>query len=133
MVSEKDRFQVPGFRENEEQGTRIKEQGGQSKITINKDIGHEFAQDFPSQLDSYLDWVTEPGRTQSEQSFLESTNAYFGLTPPGLIPEVFAPGIVSDSTWAEHCQVAVSPNGKEIYWSAWSSRYPPADIAMKNS
>ncbi len=58
---------------------------------------------------------------------------YFGLKPPGLIPEVFAPGIVSDTTWAEHCQLAVSPNGNEIYWSAWSSRYPPADTAYKNS
>ena len=65
--------------------------------------------------------------------FLETKDAYFGLTPPGLIPEVFAPGIVSDSTWAEHCQVAVSPEGKEIYWSAWSSKYPPADTTMKNS
>jgi WD40-like Beta Propeller Repeat len=71
--------------------------------------------------------------SQQEQNFLETKDAYFGLTPPDLIPEVFAPGIVSDTTWAEHCQVAVSPNGKEIYWSAWSSKYPPADTAMKNS
>ena len=62
---------------------------------------------------------------QTEQRFLETKNAYFGLTPPGLIPEVFAPGIVSDSTWTEHCQVAVSPKEDEIYWSAWSSKYPP--------
>jgi hypothetical protein len=65
--------------------------------------------------------------TQTEKDFLETKDAYFGLTPPGLIPEVFAPGIVSDSTWAEHCQVAVSPKGNEIYWSAWSSKYPKAD------
>lgn len=71
--------------------------------------------------------------TQSEQNFLETKDAYFGLTPPGLIPEVFAPGIVSDSTWAEHCQVAVSPKGDEIYWSAWSSKYPPADTSRRNS
>lgn len=70
---------------------------------------------------------------QTEYSFLNSKDAYFGLTPPGLIPEIFAQGIVSDSTWAEHCQVAVSPDGKEIYWSAWSSRYPPADTSMRNS
>lgn len=63
--------------------------------------------------------------SQSEKNFLDTEDAYFGLTPPELIPEVFAPGIVSDSTWAEHCQLAVSPDGKEIYWSAWSSKYPP--------
>ena len=70
--------------------------------------------------------------TQTEKNFLDSKDAYFGLTPPGLIPEVFAPNIVSDSSWAEHCQVAVSPKGDEIYWSAWSSKYPPAN-GMKNS
>lgn len=71
--------------------------------------------------------------TQRENTFLETPDAYFGLKPPGLMPEVFAPGIVSDSTWAEHCQLAVSPDGKEIYWSAWSSQYPPSDTTMKNS
>lgn len=64
---------------------------------------------------------------QSEKSFLESNDAYFGLMPPGLTPEVFAPNIASDSTWAEHCQVAVSPNGKEIYWSAWTGAYKTED------
>jgi WD40 repeat protein len=52
---------------------------------------------------------------------------YFGLKPPGLTPEVFAPDIVSDSTWAEHCQVAVSPKGDEIYWSAWTGAYKTED------
>ena len=65
--------------------------------------------------------------TQTEKHFLETEDAYFGLTPPGLIPEVFAPGIASDSTWAEHCQVAVSPDGKEIYWSAWTGAYKSED------
>ncbi len=64
---------------------------------------------------------------QRKKSFLESDDAYFGLTPPGLIPEVFAPNIASDSTWAEHCQVAVSPDGKEIYWSAWTGAYKTED------
>ena len=71
--------------------------------------------------------------TRTDIHFLESKDAYFGMTPPGLIPEVFAPGIVSDSTWAEHCQLAISPDGKEIYWSAWSSKYPPADTTTRNS
>ncbi|MEN8250335.1 MAG: hypothetical protein ABFS32_15485 [Bacteroidota bacterium] len=65
--------------------------------------------------------------TQTEKNFLDSQDAYFGLTPPGLIPEVFAPGIVSDSTWAEHCQVAISPSGDEIFWSAWTAEYKTED------
>jgi Tol biopolymer transport system component len=52
---------------------------------------------------------------------------YLGRTPPGLVPEVFAPGIVSSPEWAEHCQLAVSPQGNEIVWSAWSSKYPSAE------
>ena len=65
--------------------------------------------------------------TSTETNFLNSKDAYFGLTPPGLIPEVFAPDIASDSTWAEHCQVAVSPKGDEIYWSAWTGDYKTED------
>lgn len=59
--------------------------------------------------------------TRPKQSFLETKDAYFGLTPPGLIPEVFAPGIVSDSSWREHCQLAISPKGDEIYWSRFAN------------
>jgi hypothetical protein len=65
--------------------------------------------------------------TKTSTNFLETEDAYFGLNPPGLIPEVFAPGIVSDSTWAEHCQLAVSPKGDEIYWSAWTGAYKTKD------
>jgi len=52
----------------------------------------------------------------SEQGFLESKDACFGLTLTGLTPQVFARGIVSDSTRAEHCQVAVSPDGKYLFF-----------------
>ncbi|MCF8235586.1 MAG: VCBS repeat-containing protein [Bacteroidales bacterium] len=48
--------------------------------------------------------------------FLKSKDAYFGLKLPALTPEVIAPGIVSDSTWAEHCQVAVTPDGNKLYF-----------------
>ncbi len=61
------------------------------------------------------------------QNVLDTESTYFGLEAPGIIPEVFAPGIVSDSTWAEHCQVAISPKGDEIYWSAWTSVYRTED------
>jgi len=60
-------------------------------------------------------------------SFLDSDDAYFGLTAPGLTPKVFAPGIVSDSSWAEHCNIAFSPRGDEIYWSAWTADYQTED------
>jgi len=56
----------------------------------------------------------------TQNDFLETEDAYFGLKPPGLIPEVFAPGIVSDTSWAEHCQIAISPKGDEIFWSKFA-------------
>jgi hypothetical protein len=65
--------------------------------------------------------------SESGKSIIDTKDAYFGQTPPGLIPEVFAPGIVSDTSWAEHCQVAVSPNGDEIFWSAWTGEYKTED------
>jgi len=63
------------------------------------------------------------------QDFPILKGEYFGLTPPGIVSEVFAPGIASDSTWAEHCQVAISPKGDEIFWSAWTGEYKTEDGA----
>jgi Tol biopolymer transport system component len=47
-----------------------------------------------------------------------STVVDYGFEPPGLEPEIFAPGIVS-TTHQEHSTPAVSPDGQEIYWSLW--------------
>lgn len=38
---------------------KINEAGGEGKITINKDSGHEFVKDFPDLLDQYLGWIIE--------------------------------------------------------------------------
>jgi len=64
---------------------------------------------------------------QTTQEFPVLKGDYLGQKPPGIIPEVFAPGIVSDTSWAEHCQVAISPSGDEIFWSAWTSMYKTED------
>lgn len=37
----------------------INKHGGQKKITINKNMGHEYAEDFPNLLDEYLKWIIE--------------------------------------------------------------------------
>jgi hypothetical protein len=60
---------------------------------------------------------------QESQEFPILKGKYLGQKLPGIVPEVFAPGIVSDTSWWEHCQVAVSPEGDEIYWSAWTTKY----------
>lgn len=44
-------------------------------------------------------------------------NTYFGQKPPGLIPEVFAPGIISINGRYEHA-ISFSPTLNEVYFSA---------------
>lgn len=45
-----------------------------------------------------------------------NTISYLGQKPPGLVPEIFAPGIVSTEMY-NHSSVSISPDGKEIYWA----------------
>ncbi len=44
--------------------------------------------------------------------------SYIGQKPPGFEPEFFAPGIVT-TRHHEHSSPAFSPDGNEIYWSAF--------------
>jgi hypothetical protein len=41
---------------------------------------------------------------------------YLGQKPPGMIPEIFAPGIISNSDFLEYC-LTFSSDGKEIYFN----------------
>ena len=43
---------------------------------------------------------------------------YLGQKPPGLVPEVFAPGIISTSELNER-DVSFSSDGKELYFTQW--------------
>jgi Tol biopolymer transport system component len=43
---------------------------------------------------------------------------YLGQTPPGEIPVVFAPGIVSTDTTIEHGSPTFSLDGNEVYWQS---------------
>lgn len=49
--------------------------------------------------------------------FPELKGTYFGLKRPGLVPEIFAPGIVS-SHHLEHGWPIFFPGGNEIHWSS---------------
>ncbi len=44
---------------------------------------------------------------------------YLGQAPPGKRPEPFAPGIINTKD-KNHSSVAVSPDGKKMYWSLFS-------------
>lgn len=56
---------------------------------------------------------TENPNTQEDDSSTNE-NLYLGQKPPGLIPEPFAPGIVTTPTW-EYCG-GFTPNLKEFYF-----------------
>lgn len=49
---------------------------------------------------------------------------YLGQTPPGNVPEVFAPGIVSTEK-LEHSSPVFTSDLKEVYWAAVA--YPPSE------
>ena len=47
---------------------------------------------------------------------------YLGQKPPGLTPEIFAPGIIS--TEHEEFKAVFSPDGKELYYQLWGAPFP---------
>jgi hypothetical protein len=58
------------------------------------------------------------GGVTAKEDFPVLKGPYLGQKPPGLRPEIFAPGIVS-TEHKEHSTLAFSPDGTEIYWSIW--------------
>jgi hypothetical protein len=63
---------------------------------------------------------TEPATVSASTSKLPSASGlsgpYLGQAPPGMTPEVFAPGIVSDPSLFEYCGT-FSPDGGEYYFN----------------
>ena len=51
-----------------------------------------------------------------QKDFPELKGSYLGQKPPGLTPEIFAKGIVSNDLY-NHCTINISPDGSEIYWA----------------
>jgi len=59
----------------------------------------------------------------SHSSTIESP--YFGQKPPGLIPEIFAPGVISLNGRYEH-GISFSPSLDEVYFSANKKNEDPS-------
>ncbi len=68
-------------------------------------------------------WMPFLLNAQTIEDFPVLKGKYLGQKTPGCNPEVFAPGIVSDTSWAEHCQIAISPKDDEIFWSVYTDIY----------
>lgn len=67
-------------------------------------------------------------KTQASSVFPIYKGAYLGQKPPGMVPEVFAPGIISKTGNHLHSCISISPDGKEIYFS-----YRAYEPEVKNS
>ncbi len=63
----------------------------------------------------FLLLLTAIGISAQGTDFPKLSGPYLGQTPPVKEPVLFAPGIVSNGS--NHSSVAISPNGKELYWS----------------
>jgi len=57
-------------------------------------------------------FMSNKGYSQNKSPMLEGP--YLGQKPPGLVPEVFAPGVISTKGW--EYGVVFAPSMKEIYW-----------------
>lgn len=57
----------------------------------------------------------------------QATGRYFNQKPPGLRPELFAPGIIS-TKYYEHSAPAFSPDGQTVLWTVIYERQKPARL-----
>ncbi len=71
--------------------------------------------------------VPSPQAAQ-RQRFEDLTGPYLGQKPPGLTPAVFAPGLVS--TGAFERDVAITPEGREIYFSMVGPGYAHSGVVV---
>ena len=54
---------------------------------------------------------------KKEADFPELKGPYLGQKPPGMTPEIFAPGVISRDDYFEHSAAVFSPDLSEVYWS----------------
>ncbi len=60
--------------------------------------------------------------TCTTPDFPALSGPYLGQKPPGMTPEIFAPGIIS--TGYDEFKAVFSPDGKELYYQLWGAPYP---------
>ena len=77
--------------------------------------------------------IAAPGTAFAEQdpAFVASSGAYLGQPPPGLTPQIFAPGLIS--TGAPEFHPAFSPDDKRIYFSRMDATFTSSILMMKET
>jgi len=69
-----------------------------------------------------LNTVFAQENSANDPDFPTLGNRYLGQKPPGLIPELFAPGIVSTEEYVE-AGGDFTPDMKEFYFSRYGGKY----------
>jgi len=59
--------------------------------------------------------LTAAGSSSGDLEFPDLAGPYLGLKPPGLMPEIFAPGVVSTEAW--EAAPTFSPDGNELFFT----------------
>ena len=72
--------------------------------------------------------ATGCGAPITGDDFPELTGAYFGQTPPGAEPELFAPGLIT--TGLPTRDIAITPDGREIYYCVASPGHAYSAIVV---
>ncbi len=57
-------------------------------------------------------------QAQTTKEFSVLKGNYLGQPPPGDVPVVFAPGVISTDSTIEHGSPTFSPDGNEVYWQS---------------
>jgi len=70
-------------------------------------------------------------KTKNKSDFPVLEGPYLGQKPPGLTPEVFAPGVISTGD-LEHSSPSFTPDGKTVVWAAYSRPYKYMVIKTMN-
>lgn len=65
-----------------------------------------------------------------QKEFPKLTGPYLGQKPPGMTPEMFAPGIISKRL-SVHSSPCFSPDKKEVYWTVMNNQEPMRIVFMK--
>jgi hypothetical protein len=63
------------------------------------------------------------GCSAQEGEFPVLVGPYLGQLPPGAVPEIFAPGIISRDADFEHSAAIFSPDGNEVFWCMRRNHY----------
>jgi ankyrin repeat protein len=85
----------------------VKSMAGYTPFNLAQEFGH----------DSTANLLGAHGASTAPPAFPRLQGSYFGQTPPGDRPALFAPDIVASSRF-KHGNVTFSPDGREAYWAS---------------